>query len=94
MCIARALLTEPAVLLADEPTSSLDGAATSTIEEVVVEIAAGGVPVVLVTHDIPQLRRIADRAVVLVDGAVAATGSLPDLDTHPDPHVRDLVGAP
>ena len=93
MCIARALLTEPGVLLADEPTSSLDGAATATIEDLMVEIAAGGVPVVLVTHDVPQLRRIADRAVVIVDGGIAAHGSLTELDGHPDPNVRDLVGA-
>jgi putative ABC transport system ATP-binding protein len=93
MCIARALLTEPAVLLADEPTSSLDGAATAKIEALMVEIAAGGVPVVLVTHDVPQLRRIADRALVIVDGGVAAHGSLDELDAHPDPLVRELVGA-
>jgi putative ABC transport system ATP-binding protein len=93
MCIARALLTEPAVLLADEPTSSLDGAARRTIEELTAGIAATGVAVVWVTHDVEQLRRIADHVVVIVDGAVAATGHLPELDEHADPRIRALVGA-
>jgi putative ABC transport system ATP-binding protein len=94
MSIARALLTEPAVLLADEPTASLDLAARHTIEMLGRELADGGVPLVWITHDTEQLRRLADHAVVLIDGGVAAFGHLPDLDVHPDPRVRELVGAP
>ncbi len=93
MCIARALLTDPAVLLADEPTSSLDGAARRRVEELGRAIADQGVAVVWVTHDVEQLRRLADHVVVLVDGGVAATGALADLDEHPDARVRELVGA-
>lgn len=93
MCIARALLTEPAVLLADEPTSSLDGASRRTIEDLARRIAASGVAIVWVTHDVAQLRRVADHVVVLVDGGVAAVGHLDELAMHPDPTVRELVGA-
>ena len=92
MSIARALLTEPSVLLADEPTASLDGASRITIEQLARSIAEDGVPVVWVSHDTEQLRRIADHVLVLIDGDVAAFGTLSELDRHPDPLVRDLVG--
>ncbi len=94
MTIARALLTEPAVLLADEPTASLDTAARHTIEDLGRALAEEGVPLVWITHDTDQLRRLADHAVVLIDGRVAAFGHLPDLDRHPDRRVRELVGSP
>ncbi len=93
MCFARALLTEPAVLLADEPTASLDGAARRTIEDLGTSIAADGVPIVWVTHDVDQLRRMADNVIVLVAGQVAAFGTLAELDAHSDAMVRSLVGA-
>lgn len=93
MCFARALLTDPAVVLADEPTTSLDGAARRTIEDLGRAIADTGVSFVWVTHDVDQLRRLADHVIVLVDGRVAAAGSLPELARHADPAVRELVGA-
>jgi putative ABC transport system ATP-binding protein len=93
MCFARALLTGPAVVLADEPTTSLDGASRRKIEDLGRSIADDGVPFVWVTHDVEQLRRLADHVIVLVDGQVAAVGSLPELDVHADPIVRELVGA-
>jgi putative ABC transport system ATP-binding protein len=94
MCFARALLTEPVVLLADEPTASLDGAARSRIEALGRSLAEGGMPIVWVSHDVGQLRRLADQVVVLAAGRVAATGALGDLDVHDDPLVRESVGAP
>ncbi len=94
MSIARALLTEPLVLLADEPTAALDTASRRTIEDLARELADSGVPLVWITHDTAQLRRLADHAVVLVDGGVAAFGHLDELDRHDDPRVRELVGAP
>jgi putative ABC transport system ATP-binding protein len=93
MSMARALLTEPSVLLADEPTASLDGGSRVTIERLARSIADDGVPIVWVSHDTEQLRRLADVALVLIDGDVAAFGHLAELDEHPDPLVRDLVGA-
>ena len=93
MCFARALLTEPAVVLADEPTASLDRAARRTIEELGSSIAGTGVPIIWVTHDVDQLRRLADQVIVLIDGQVAASGTLRELNHHRDPTVRALVGA-
>lgn len=94
MSVARALLTDPEVILADEPTAALDGAARRKIEDLGREIAANGVPIVWITHDTDQLRRIADHVVVLIDGGVAAFGHVDELDHHDDPTVRALVGAP
>lgn len=94
MSIARALLTNPDVLLADEPTASLDRRSRHKIEELGRGIADGGVPIVWITHDTEQLRRLADHVVVLIDGGVAAFGHLSDLDHHDDRRIRDLVGAP
>jgi putative ABC transport system ATP-binding protein len=93
MCFARAMLTEPVVLLADEPTSSLDAASRRTVESLAADLAAGGTPMVWVSHDVDQLRRLADHVIVLVAGGVAATGTLAELDAHADPLVRELVGA-
>ena len=67
--IARALALEPEALLMDEPTSALDEAARRRIEELVRELNASlGLTIVVVSHDLDQVSRVADRVVVLVDG--------------------------
>jgi putative ABC transport system ATP-binding protein len=71
MCIARALLTGPDVLLMDEPTSSLDPANRRGIEALARELAGEGLGVLWVSHDLGQVRRMADTVVVLVAGRVA-----------------------
>jgi len=60
LCIARALATDPAVLLMDEPASALDPIATYKIEELVRELAAE-VTIVIVTHNMQQAARVSDR---------------------------------
>jgi putative ABC transport system ATP-binding protein len=94
MCVARALLTEPVVVLADEPTAALDRAARIRAEDLGRSLADKGVAVIWVSHDTDQLRRLADHVIVLADGAVLATGHLDDLDKSTDPIVRQSVGAP
>ncbi|HEY4097490.1 MAG TPA: phosphate ABC transporter ATP-binding protein [Baekduia sp.] len=69
-CLARALGTRPRVLLMDEPTSSLDPAAARLIEELARHLAAEGVPIILVSHDREQARRLGDRIVELDEGRV------------------------
>ena len=94
MCVARALLTDPAVLLADEPTAALDRTARATVEDLGRMLADSGVAVIWVSHDTDQLRRLADHVIVLADGAVRAVGHLSELDESLDPLVRQSVGAP
>ena len=80
VCIARALVRSPEVLLMDEPTSSLDKDAAGRVEELMASLARRGLAVVVVTHDLVQARRVAGRGVLLVDGRVVSSGSLVDLE--------------
>ena len=65
VCLARALLLRPAVLLLDEPTSALDPAATAAVEEIVREHAAAGGAALVVTHGREQAARWCHRVVEL-----------------------------
>ncbi|MEJ8575018.1 ATP-binding cassette domain-containing protein [Microbaculum marinum] len=71
LALARALATRPEILFLDEPTSSLDPAATAAIERIVWEAADRGTKIVMVTHDIGQARRLADEIVFMHRGRVA-----------------------
>jgi putative ABC transport system ATP-binding protein len=75
--LARAIAQEPGVLLLDEPTSALDHAARDAIEATLAELRRElDISLVLVSHDPEQARRLAEWALRLEDGRVAATGSL------------------
>ena len=79
LCLARALVVEPEILLLDEPTSALDAAAAQAVERVVRGLVADGLSAVLVSHDLRQARRLADEAVVLAGGQVVEAGPVADL---------------
>ena len=64
LCIARALVLEPEVLLCDEPTSSLDSKATDMIEELLVRLRAD-CTLLVVSHHMDQVRRIGDQVMAL-----------------------------
>jgi len=69
LTMARALALEPEALLLDEPTSTLDEAARRRIEELVRDLNARlGLTMVFVSHDLAQVRRVADQVVVLAGG--------------------------
>jgi tungstate transport system ATP-binding protein len=70
LALARALARNPEVLFLDEPTASLDPAATKAVEEIVRNVAQSGVKIVLATHDLGQARRLASDIVFLVRGRV------------------------
>ena len=73
LCIARALAVGPDVLLLDEPTSALDPVSTMEVEKLL-NTLKGRLTIVIVTHNPPQARRIADRVAFFCDGRVAAVG--------------------
>jgi tungstate transport system ATP-binding protein len=70
LALARALARKPVVLFLDEPTASLDPAATAMVEDIVREVAAAGIKVVMATHDLGQARRLAGDVVFLAKGRV------------------------
>lgn len=70
LALARALASDPEVLLLDEPTASLDPASVLAIEQIVMDAKARGVRVIFVTHDTGQARRMADDVVFLHGGRV------------------------
>lgn len=74
--LARAVVTRPAVVLADEPTGSLDSATSRAIFALLRETAAGETSAVVVSHD-PLVERYADRLVRLQDGVVLPDGPTP-----------------
>ena len=83
LALARALARDPAVLFLDEPTASLDPAATLAIEELVRTISARGVKVVMATHDLGEAARLAGDIVLLHRGAVVESGPVQQLFEHP-----------
>ena len=74
LVLGRAWAMRPELLLLDEPTASLDPAATETIESLIAEMARAGTAVLLVSHNLGQVARLADETVVLAAGRVVETG--------------------
>jgi tungstate transport system ATP-binding protein len=68
LALARALARDPEVLFLDEPTASLDPAATKAVEDIIAGAAASGVKIVMSTHDLGQARRLAGDIVFLAKG--------------------------
>ena len=75
LALARALARDPEVLFLDEPTASLDPFATKSVEDIIARIAAGGVKIVMATHDLGQARRLAGDIVFLANGALVEHAS-------------------
>ena len=70
LALARVLLLSPKVMLLDEPTSGLDGEATNAAEAEIKSHARNGSAVLFVSHDAEQAKRLADRQMVLSNGAI------------------------
>ncbi len=70
--IVRALATKPAVLMLDEPTASLSGAEVAQLFRLLKRLKASGTTMIFITHRLPEVIALCDRATVLRDGRVAA----------------------
>ena len=71
VCLARTLVTEPETVLMDEVTSSVDPTQRLGLEKLAGTLASNGVAVVWVTHDLAQMRRVADHVLVVIEGRIA-----------------------
>lgn len=77
--LAAGTVSPPRLLLLDEPVSALDPANREAVLEFITGLAAAGVAVLSVFHDLDAMRRVADRVVVLHDGTVVASGAPADV---------------
>ena len=98
VAIGRALLSQPRLLLMDEPLSSLDAEAKAQIAPYIERLHRTlALPVLYVTHDAGEVRRLADQVLVMRDGAVRlapeATAGAPDLDSRAPEEIRRLARA-
>ncbi|MDA3626059.1 methionine ABC transporter ATP-binding protein [Saccharopolyspora sp. WRP15-2] len=92
IAVARALAAKPSVLLADEPTSALDPGTTDSVLTVLDRARAElGVTVLVVTHDMAVVRKIADDVAVLEDGRVVEHGKVLDLVSEPGSRVSSSL---
>lgn len=91
LCIARALATEPEIVLLDEPTSALDPISTAHIEELVTELKKS-VTILIVTHNLHQAARISDYTAFMYMGELVEYGHTQQIFTKPkDPRTESYI---
>jgi phosphate transport system ATP-binding protein len=91
LCIARSLAVEPEVILMDEPCSALDPIATLKIEELIDQLKTR-VTIVIVTHNMQQAARVADRTAFMLSGELIEVGPTQKIFTNPDdPRTEEYV---
>lgn len=83
LALARALARDPELLLLDEPTASLDPAATRGVEEIVLTAARAGIKIVMASHDLGQVRRLAGDVIFLLRGEVCERAQAADFFESP-----------
>lgn len=92
VAIARALAMNPAILLFDEPTSALDPEMVGEVLAVMKELAAEGMTMVVVTHEIGFAREVADRVVFMDDGYIVEQGTPQEVIENPkEPRTIDFL---
>jgi polar amino acid transport system ATP-binding protein len=83
IAIARALAMRPRLMLFDEPTSALDPHLTDEVLDVIKGLAATGMTMIIVTHEVQFARDVADAAAIMADGVIIEKGPAKDVLTRP-----------
>ncbi len=92
VAIARALSRDPALMLFDEPTSALDPELVQEVLQVIAALAADGLTMVIVSHEMDFARQVADRVVFMDDGQIVEVGSPDELFTMPtEPRTKSFL---
>ena len=89
--LARAMALDPAILLVDEPSAGLDPITSDEIDELLVALKRKGTTLVVVTHNIPSARHIADEMAFLHEGRVIARGTAGELERSEHRLVRAFM---
>ena len=95
VCIARALLAHPRLLVADEPTSGLDVSVQADVLELLLELReTAGISILFISHDLSVVRLLCDRVYVMLDGKVVESGTAESVLERPShDYTRRLVAA-
>jgi peptide/nickel transport system ATP-binding protein len=95
LCIARALITGPLLLVADEPTSALDPSVQAKIMKLLLDLQIEkGLTLLLVTHDLGLARKVSDRVGVMHAGRLVEVGNAAQVLQRPGhPYTRELLNA-
>ena len=92
IAIIRALAMDPEVMLFDEPTSALDPEMVGEVLDVMKKLAADGMTMLVVTHEMGFAREVADRVVFMADGKILEEGTPAELFDRPkDPRLQDFL---
>lgn len=92
--IASALVTRPAIVVADEPTTALDATVQLRILQLLREVVDAGTSLLVITHDLAAAAHLADRIAVVQAGRIVELGGTADVLAHPQhAHTRELVAA-
>jgi phospholipid/cholesterol/gamma-HCH transport system ATP-binding protein len=92
--LARAMALDPPVLLVDEPSAGLDPITSEEIDDLLLDLkATGGTTLVVVTHNIPSARKLADSLILLDQGRIAARGTPEEFERSQDPLVQAFMQA-
>jgi ABC-2 type transport system ATP-binding protein len=94
LALALALVGDPEVLLLDEPTAGMDPEAKRSTRELVAGLRADGRAILMTTHDLADVERLADRVVILARGRIVAQGSPAELTAGGSPALRLRLTAP
>jgi phospholipid/cholesterol/gamma-HCH transport system ATP-binding protein len=90
--MARALATDPRIVLYDEPTSGLDPVMTRVIDDLIVHLRdTRGTTNVVVSHHLESVMRIADKVIMLHEGRIVAEGSPHEIESNPNPALRQFL---
>ena len=89
--LARAMALDPPILLVDEPSAGLDPITAREIDQLLVDRKGQGTTLVVVTHNIPSARVVADELAMLNEGRILAQGTVADLDASDDPLVQAFM---
>jgi len=93
--LARAMVMDPELLFLDEPTAGLDPKTASGFDELILKLQGTmGLTIVMITHDLDSLWRVANRVAFLGEGVVLAVDTMPNLLKNPHPLIQDFFNGP
>lgn len=93
IAIARALAMNPEVMLFDEPTSALDPEMVGEVLALMKDVAAGGMTMLVVTHEMAFAREVANRVLFFSDGVITEDGTPEQVFEHPkSPRLQEFLG--